>query len=156
MFCSNCGINNKQGLNYCTQCGANLNPIQSPSLPVWLTVAFLVLIGIVSLAGLGLPIVALTELSKHGFPPDMLKDIAAGSLAVTVAIDAMIIWLFLHLIKIPKPAKQKNQKQNRYVTSDQIQQQISAPPDSIQSVTEHTTRTFEPIRTSEPRHRETD
>jgi hypothetical protein len=155
MYCPNCGTKNNQGLHYCTQCGANLNPIQTSSVPAWLTIAFLVLIGIITLAGLGLPIIALAELSKHGFPPDMLKDIAAGGLAVTVAIDAMIIWLFLHLIKIPKPPKQKAVRQQRYVTSDQVQHQIPSAPESIPSATEHTTRSLEPVKTSEPHHRET-
>lgn len=145
MFCSNCGNKNPQNLNYCTHCGANLNPPQSPSVPAWLTIAFLILIGLISISGLALPVIALTELGKRGFPPDMLKDIAAGGLAVTVAIDAMLIWLFLHLIKIPKPPKQKLVKQEKYVTSEQIQQQIPAPPDSIISITEATTRNFGPL-----------
>ncbi len=155
MYCSECGTENTQGLNYCTRCGANLNPYQSPSIPAWLTIAFLLLIGLVTLSGLGLPIIALTELGKRGFPPDMLKDIAAGGLAVTVAIDAMLIWLFLHLIKLQKPPKQKPVKQKKFVTSDQIQQQIPAPPVSISSVTEHTTRNFEALPTNEPYRKET-
>ncbi len=155
MFCPECGIKNTQGLNYCTQCGANLNPLPSASIPPWLTITFLILIGLISITGLALPVIALTELSQRGFPPDMLKDIAAGGLAITVAIDAMLIWLFLHLIKIPKPPKQNPVKKKKYVTSDQIQQQIAASPDSIISVTEATTRNFNPIPTIDHHQKET-
>jgi hypothetical protein len=155
MFCPECGIKNTQGLNYCTQCGANLNPLPTPSIPAWLTITFLILIGLISFTGLALPVFALTELGKRGFPPDMLKDIAAGGLAVTVAIDAMLIWLFLHLIKIPKPSKQKTVKQKKYVTSDHIQQQIASSPDSILSVTENTTRNFDRIPPIDHHQKET-
>ena len=144
MFCSNCGTENAQGLNYCTRCGANLNPLPSQSIPVWLTITFLLLIGCISITGLTLPLIALTELGRRGFPPDMLKDLAIGAFVSTIAIDAMLIWLFLHLIKIPKAAKQKPVTQ-KYVTSDQVQNQIPASPDSIPSITEHTTRNFEPV-----------
>lgn len=33
MYCGNCGHNNKEGLNYCTNCGASLQEQQAPQVP---------------------------------------------------------------------------------------------------------------------------
>lgn len=159
MYCPNCGAESTFGLNYCKQCGANLaEPSQSTSTnKPRNTFAALILalatLGIV-LGGLGIVFTHALELAGSqppGFSPPSAAAGRLGSIMVIFGSSAvafvavMLIRLFSNMMglgsDLPKPAKQaKNFVSPRSVP------RIPAPPIVVSSVTEHTTRNFEPPR----------
>jgi len=147
MYCPTCGIDSVEGLKYCKRCGANFTSAFSDStskkFPRALTISFFIIIGSVFLAGLALPLAASHDLMSSGFSTNQLMYIFLGDICVMLAVVVLLTWLFLRMIKLhqqtsgsassPKPS-----------TSDFAPPQIAAPPQSIGSVTENTTRSFEP------------
>jgi hypothetical protein len=159
MFCSGCGYGNIQGVNYCKQCGANLNPAPTKPTSPWLAGLFLAVIAFITLAGFMIPVMMLSDLSGKGFDNDTLLAISFFFLLSTVIIDGFLIHLLTRLLGFSKQAKQEAKlvvsTQPKYQTSEQQFQQLPEPPLSMPSVTEHTTRNFEPVISREQRNRET-
>ena len=147
MYCPTCGADSVEGLKYCKHCGANITSVLSASLPkkfpLALTITFLMVILGIFTVGLSLPIAAARELVVAGFSHSNLMDLFAADLGLTLLVVGMLVWLFLRLIKVhqqtsgatsaPKPPP-----------SEYARGQIVSPPHSIGSVTENTTRSFEP------------
>lgn len=161
MFCSVCGYQNLQGVNYCKQCGANLNPASPKSISPWIVAIFLSVIGFITLAGFTIPIIAVTDLihSQLDFNKEKLMIIPLLFLLATFGIDFLLIRLLSRLLGLSKQGNQEPHPllmgQPKFVTSEQPNQQLPAPPNSMPSVTEHTTRNFEPIISREQHNRET-
>jgi hypothetical protein len=166
MFCSACGFENIQGVNFCKHCGANLNPTVAKSHSPWTVAIFLAVIALITVIGLVGPMIVLTEMSGKGIDEEPLIAMSIFFLAATTIIDWQLIRLLYRLLgftkgKEPKPAR-ITASQPKYDTSKQPYQQLPEPQISMPSVTEHTTRNFEPIiqadqhnRPVEPRNRET-
>jgi hypothetical protein len=159
MFCSGCGYENLQGVNYCKQCGVKLNSAPSKSFSPWLAGIFLVVIAFITLTGFMIPVMMLAELSGKGFDNDSLLAMSFFFLLSTVIIDGFLIHLLTRLLGLSKQAKQEAKlvvtTQPKYQTSEQQYQQLPEPPSSMPSVTEHTTRNFDPMISREQRNRET-
>ena len=152
MYCSTCGMDAVEGLKYCKRCGANLTIALEASppakMPFALTIAFLIVIGGVFSAGLGLPMAAAQDLARIGFSTHDLMVLFMADLALTLAISGMLVWLFLRLIRMyhqPYPVRRVE-----LLPSESARAQISAPPQSVGSVTENTTRTLEQRRYETP------
>jgi uncharacterized paraquat-inducible protein A len=153
VYCSSCGVDSVEGLKYCKRCGANLTTSfeVSPAakMPVALTLSFLVVIGFVFCVGLGVPMAAAEDLARIGFSTRELLVIFAADLAVTLSIVAMVVWLFLRLIRLhhqTRPVRTIDLQPN-----ESARPQIAAPPQSVGSVTENTTRTLDQRRYETPR-----
>lgn len=165
MFCSACGFENIQGVNFCKNCGANFNPAEAKTFSPWIIGIFLAVIAIITVIGLIGPMVLLAEMSGKGSAEEPMVAMSIFFLAATTIIDWQLIRLLSRLlgftkVKEPKPAK-ITASQPKYDTSKQPYQQLPEPQISMPSVTEHTTRNFEPIipsdqhgRPVEPRNRE--
>jgi len=152
VYCSACGIDSVEGLKYCKRCGANLTTtlevFPPAKMPVALTLAFLVVIGFVFCVGLGVPLASAEDLAKIFSTREMLA-IFAADLAVTLAIVAMVVWLFLRLIRLHHQTGPVRTIDLQPVES--ARPQIAAPPQSVGSVTENTTRTLDQRRYETPR-----
>jgi uncharacterized paraquat-inducible protein A len=153
VYCSSCGVDSVEGLKYCKRCGVNLTTtleVSPPAkMPVALTLAFLVVIGFVFSVGLGVPMANAQDLARIGFSTRELLVIFALDLGVTLAIVAMVVWLFLRLIRLhhqPGPVRTIDLS-----PVELARPQIAAPPQSIGSVTENTTRTLDQRRHETPR-----
>ncbi|HJQ22663.1 MAG TPA: zinc ribbon domain-containing protein [Blastocatellia bacterium] len=146
MYCPNCGAESVQGLRYCKQCGANLNlttEMMPPArFPMALTIIFLMLIALISIIG-GVGAFALaSDMSMHNQPPSNVLAIMILGPLVTLGVDVLLVWLLLRLVKIyhqPAAPQPLPQAVPRAFTPPQL----DAPPSSVGSVTEHTTRNFE-------------
>ena len=152
MYCSACGIDSVEGLKYCKRCGANLTTtlevFPPAKMPVALTLAFLVVIGFVFCVGLGVPLASAEDLAKIFSTREMLF-IFAADLGMTLAIVAMVVWLFLRLIRLHHqtgPVRTIDLQ-----PGEAARPQIAAPPQSVGSVTENTTRTLDQRRYETPR-----
>ena len=152
MYCSACGIDSVEGLKYCKRCGANLTTtlevFPPAKMPVALTLAFLVVIGFVFCVGLGVPLASAEDLAKIFSTREMLF-IFAADLGVTLAIVAMVVWLFLRLIRLHHQTGPVRTIDLQPV--ELARPQIAAPPQSVGSVTENTTRTLDQRRYETPR-----
>lgn len=152
MYCSACGIDSVEGLKYCKRCGANLTTtlevFPPAKMPVALTLAFLVVIGFVFCVGLGVPLASAEDLAKIFSTREMLV-IFAADLGVTLAIVAMVVWVFLRLIRLHHLTGPVRTIELQPV--EPARPQIAAPPQSVGSVTENTTRTLDQRRYETPR-----
>ncbi|HXG67336.1 MAG TPA: hypothetical protein VNO70_19690 [Blastocatellia bacterium] len=163
MNCPVCGAQSTFGLNYCKRCGSNLigiaQPVQS-FVPVvrqtgaaW-AIAFAV--SVITLAGLGIVFTHVFDLvrpSEAGPPAREVVGVAMamlvfGSLTV-FGIVFMLIRLFSHIMGVGQEKGQQVQS-TRLPLDSYPQKQIDAPPAAAPSVTEHTTRNFDPINSIAP------
>jgi hypothetical protein len=146
MYCSSCGTAAIAGLSYCNRCGAELaakepgaNKLSelSPGLVVCAIVA-------VTFVGLGAIIALLALLKQSPEFAGVIMGFSALSFLLVLAAEIVFIWLLLR----PKTGKQE---------ADDLTQ-LKGPalkelgmahgrvlPEPASSVTEHTTRTLEPV-----------
>ncbi|MEK6303772.1 MAG: hypothetical protein AABO41_23955 [Acidobacteriota bacterium] len=156
MYCPNCGAESTFGLNYCKHCGGNLSETSQTTGPPANrnTVAALILAAAtvaIVLGGLGIVLtsaLALVGPQPQGYSPPVNEAAKLGFMMVgfgcsgVVLVALMLIRLFSRVMgfgpEIEKPSKRaKNAAQQRVP-------QIQAPPLVVSSVTEHTTRNFDP------------
>jgi hypothetical protein len=147
MYCSTCGQAVTPGLSYCSRCGNELNAkgrnaAKSSELPpvslVWGIVA-------VTIFGLALTIGLLAVMKGFGFNEGVALAFAGLSLLFILIADSAFLWLLLrpkrHLKELMDTAKVKP------ITTNELgEQQAQALPEPAMSVTDHTTRTLEPMR----------
>jgi hypothetical protein len=155
MYCSACGAESTQGLNYCKRCGTNLGLTAAldnqPSKPrnltgmVW-AVAMMTATGFATLFG---AVIALAALGVR--EADLLGPITIfGSLSI-VAVAALLVRFLSRVAGLPDRKEARREK--RRAGPDYGPSQIPAAPDYIPSVTEHTTHVFDPSERKEPNSR---
>jgi hypothetical protein len=146
MYCSSCGSESTPGLNYCKHCGNNLSPgtitFSSPPAtkpgPQILPVAAVSIVGLVGLFA------AISELSKVGVDPRAIIGVSAFAGATVVGVVGLLIWFVLRLsgsndrVRLDSGIK--------VTPRNSTQARLDAPPASIPSVTENTTRSFDAAR----------
>src|SRR5262245_38568904 len=154
MLCQNCGFNNDKGVNYCKRCGTNLNPVQTAkSVHPIVIIGFLFVILFITLAGFAMPMMAMDDLHNK-VDQRVLIAFSALFLLSVFGINAMLIWLLTRLLGVAKVKNRTDEmaeKRPKYVTSGQQYEALPAPPISIGSVTEHTTRNFDKVNVQERR-----
>ena len=156
MYCPNCGAESIVGLNYCKHCGGNLSETSQTTGPASRnTVAALILAAAtvaIVLGGLGIVFthtLALVGPQPPGFSQPVSDSMTIGGMMVIfgtsaiVLVSLMLIKLFSRVMgfgaEIAKPPRSAKSLPNQ-----QRVPQIQAPPIVVSSVTEHTTRNFEP------------
>lgn len=145
MYCSICGAQSTQGLNYCKRCGANLaSPTPMPANEGrWsLTVFPFLFAAIVCVAGFIALFVTIVELAGRNIDPRMLLGITAFGGATVFGVVGMFTWLLMKLTGASAPSHRIETPHPPDVSD---QPQIAAPPLSMPSVTENTTRNFDPF-----------
>jgi len=148
MYCPNCGDQTTQGLKYCKRCGAGLSASATPVEPqVSIGKAMgvmLFLVSLVSIAGfiaLFSTVYSLGE--RSGFDPRALIAITAFGGATVLGVIGLLVWLLLRLTTGNLPLQHHSQTE-RPLARDFSPQQLPASPISMTSVTENTTRNFDP------------
>ena len=157
MYCPNCGAESTIGLNYCKHCGSNLSetarPSSAPATRNTLAALILALatVGIV-LGGLAIVFthaLALVGSQPPGFSQPVPGAVKIGAMMVVfgssaiVLVALMLIQLFSRVMGFGS-ALGKPLRTDKGFTPQQRVPQIPAPPIVVSSVTEHTTRNFEP------------
>ena len=153
MFCSSCGAEST-GLNYCNRCGANLTaPMAAPSVqfvPISVTKPILIigiLIALITLGGFGGIVSGTIEMVQRGAGP-MSPALPIFGMPCILVIDILLIRQLSKLISAalsPSPIQipqlqQPMQSDPRFMPSTMTARLEGAP-----SVTENTTRFFEPV-----------
>ena len=152
MFCPSCGAEQSQTLSYCNRCGANLRPLQSgvpPGKLVGAAWAMSTAVALVTLGGFGMIFGLIFAMITSGMTLD--KDGVAlvifGSLVI-LAIDWLLVRQLSKVLNLPRAADSPSAQQHEL----EEKARVSLPPPQARSVvTDHTTRTFEPL----PRERDT-
>ncbi len=147
MYCSTCGAAIPQNLTYCSRCGARVSgkgdeiakPIELyPESLIWAIVA-------VFIGGLGV-IIGLMAVMKEvvGFDLSLVWAVTMISFMMMLGIEGVLIFMFFSGKKTARQlisgSRLKEQKMKELEEGS-----IPLLPEPVHSVTEHTTRAFEPV-----------
>lgn len=148
MYCSSCGGTVAQGVSYCNLCGAKLNKAKDESVakPAELFPESLVwAIVVVFTVGLGVTIGLMAVMKDLlNFGQGLIIGFTLLSFLLTIVVEGVLIWMLLESKRnaqksgVPAPLKEQT-------TRELDTAQALSLPEPVPSVTEHTTRTFEPI-----------
>jgi ABC-type nickel/cobalt efflux system permease component RcnA len=147
MYCSTCGVVVAQGLSYCNYCGAKLSGVKGDSIIkssevkpeslVWGMVAVLVF-GFVAIVFL------MMAMKMVGLNVAQILAFTILSFLIMLLLEGVFIWQLLRSKrgseKLSDTVLLKEQSTNEL---DAAHARVLAEP--MSSVTEHTTRSFEPI-----------
>jgi hypothetical protein len=149
MYCSTCGKPVTAGLSYCNHCGARLGGGKSaganqtelfPESLVWAIVSVFVV-------GLGGTIGLMAVMKDAAFQPGVIISLTLLSFALMLAVEGVLVWLLLGRRKSEKvSAKQEAKAQLEATATRELGVvETRALPEPVASVTDHTTRTLEPV-----------
>jgi nitrate reductase gamma subunit len=150
MFCPSCGAELMQEMSYCNRCGANLKPLSnqtaiSPTRPVGATWAISFAVVAVTLGGFAMLFGVIMTLIRRGF------NISEGGLAlifvalmVILTVDCLLIRQLTRVLSKPQTSGDAEKAEKRSLV-EKPAPQIAASREPASSVTDHTTRTFEPV-----------
>jgi hypothetical protein len=147
MYCSSCGVVVAQGLSYCNRCGAKLNDVKGDSIDkspevrpeslIWGMVAVLVF-------GFAALVFLMMAMKMVGLDVGQILAFTILSFLIILMVEGVFIWKFLRSKRGPEEtsdtALSKEQAPKEF---DSAQSRVL--PEPLPSVTEHTTRAFEPI-----------
>ena len=147
MYCSTCGGAVSPGLGYCNHCGARLNGPGTegahkqtelfPESLIWAIVAVFVV-------GLGGTIGLMAVMKDaRAFEPVQILGLSFMSFVVMLAVEAVLIYKLLSRGREEK-AREKSKLKANTVRDLGAASGVALPEPAV-SVTEHTTRTLEPV-----------
>ena len=151
MYCPSCGTEISVELKYCNRCGANLSlPAANTQLvtvaPVKLTIPSIVL-GLTIILGLGITIAGLSQMALVGVPAVALVWMALFAVATLFGCSAMMIRFWTKIIMLQRETLSQGEPVRPRVVEKPQAQQLPPRFDNYSSVTENTTRTFNPVYT---------
>ena len=147
MYCSACGVAVAQGLSYCNYCGAKLSGEKGDSLIkssevkpeslVWGMVAVLVF-GFVAIMFL------MMAMKMVGLNVGQILAFTILSFLIMLLVEGVFIW---QLLRRKRGAEETGDTalSKDQTTKELGEAQARVLPEAMPSVTEHTTRTLEPI-----------
>jgi hypothetical protein len=147
MYCSSCGVAVAQGLSYCSYCGAKLNREKvdnatkssevKPESLVWGMVAVLVF-------GFGAIVFLMMAMKMVGLQVGQILALTILSFLIMLLVEGVFIWQLLRRKRVTEETG------DTVLPKEQSTKELDATqprvlPEPVPSVTEHTTRAFEPI-----------
>jgi len=155
MYCPSCGAEYTIELKYCNRCGANLDTglaTQSQIVPVSVTKPAIVLgaiITMVTLGGFGMLMSAAIELARTArLDPDSITAIIIVGMLTILTTDIFLVRLLSRIINASLSSGSFTQpRQSKKIANPSVVQLPQPPTARLQgvpSVTEGTTRFFEP------------
>ena len=155
MYCPSCGTEYTIELKYCNRCGANLDTglsTQAQIVPVSLTKPTLVLgavITFLTLGGFGMLMTAAIELSRGArLEPDAIATIVIFGMLTILITDIFLVRLLSRIINASLSSGSFTQPRRPKKIATPSVVQLPQPPTArlqgVPSVTEGTTRFFEP------------
>ena len=148
MYCSSCGMGVAEGLSYCKHCGAKLsgaksdNVAKSSEVNPTLLVISMVALFVFGLLATGILVRVMKDVAGFNLP--ILAAVTIFSLLLLVTVESVFMRLLLKgkssVKDVGDARPAKDQK-----TQELVEGQARALPEPVPSVTEHTTRAFEPI-----------
>lgn len=146
MYCSSCGVTVAQGLSYCKNCGAKVNRVDDDSRSLELRPDLLVT-SIVATFIFGLAVMtALMGVMKVilALPVDRVLVFMTLPFLLMLILEGVFIRLLLRRTRSVQTTLDTKQAREQ-ATNELDAAQVRTLPEGMSSVTEHTTRAFEPI-----------
>ena len=158
MYCPSCGTEYTIELKYCNRCGANLNTemaTQPQIVPISLTKPAIVLgaiLTLLTLGGFGVLISGAVELSRAArLDPDGITGIVITGMLTILITDIFLVRLLTKIINASLSSGTQTQPRRSNALGNPSVAQLPQPPPArlqgVPSVTEGTTRFFEPYGT---------
>ena len=146
MYCPSCGHETIQELRYCNRCGASLNPPTALDKPKGsgAIITLLIMITAITLGGLGIIFPALVELKRSGFSEGMMGMFMFFSFMILGIIDVTLVRQISRLLNAPPQPGQFLPPKRTATPEPGPPRQLGALGEPVPSVTENTTRKFEP------------
>jgi len=147
MYCSSCGGTVAQGLSYCNHCGARLsggegdNVISSGVKPEKL-VEMMGAVFICGLVAIAILIGVLKEVADFDLP--FLLATGMLSFLLMFVVEGVLIGLLLKGRRGSK-GRADGERRKEQTTRELGEAQAQVLPEPVPSVTEHTTRSFDPV-----------
>ena len=157
MYCPSCGTQLAQTLSYCNRCGANLSPLKdltitsdaptpetlphqrNPNSLIWAIVATTIII-------LGMGLGALVLMRDGAIDQGLGRIFVMLCFLTLPVIEGLLIWQLLSSSR--RVRRLSAEVQEHASLPEQLSattaRSLSEPAEPISSVTEHTTRAFEP------------
>lgn len=148
MYCSSCGAAVAQGLSYCNFCGAKLGgaegvgAVKSPDVKPELLVSAMVAVFVLGLLAIAVLVGVMRAVA--GFDLPFLLAATVVSFALMLLVEGVLIGLLLKGRRGSKEAVGAVRPKEQ-TTKDLGEAKARALPEPLPSVTEHTTRTLEPV-----------
>lgn len=146
MYCPSCGNESVQELRYCNRCGASLSltgALEKPKSTVAIIVLSIMIMSI-TLGGMGIILAALVELKRSGFGEDIMGLFMIFSFLIIGIIDVVLARQISRLLNASAQPGQSSTPKRTAATEPDSPRQIGAMNEPVPSVTENTTRKFEP------------
>lgn len=148
MYCPTCGVAVAPGLSYCNYCGAKLNGakgdnvIESPEVKPGLLVSAMVAVFVLGLVAITM-LMGVMKAVLH-LNEGLILAFTLLNFLIMLSIEGVLIRLLLRRKRGPEEAG------DTVLLKDQATKELDAAqarvlPEPVPSVTENTTRTFEPI-----------
>lgn len=149
MYCPSCGAAVAQGLSFCNFCGAKLNGEKGESLikSSELRAESLIISAMVGLFILGLGAIAVligVLKAVAGFDLPLLIAFTMFSFVLMFVVEGVLIGLLLKGRRRGAKATDDTERLNEQKTKELGEARARALAEPVPSVTEHTTRAFEP------------
>ncbi len=148
MYCSSCGVAVAQGLSYCNYCGAKLggangdNVTRSSGVRPELLVSAMAGLFILGLVAIAVLVGVLKAVA--GFDLPFLLVAAMLSFLLLFVVEGVLIGLLLKSRRGARGADDAARPEEQ-TTRELREAQARVLPEPVPSVTEHTTRAFDPI-----------
>ncbi len=150
MYCSGCGAEMPEGLNYCSRCGASLNAAVNVPAPLIAPMSFTklaLIVGFTFVIGMITVFASADKLLGRGVAEPAVVLLSLLGLATLFGVSAMLIRLWSKISGLSSQPAPRPAQQNRQQGSLEQPRAAQLPPraPNFGSVTDHTTRNFDPI-----------
>ena len=150
MYCHTCGVRLAQALSYCNHCGANLSglPVQDKTTTAAMAIDTLlwVIVG-TTITFLGMALGALVLIKEGKIDERLGKTFVMLTFFALVVSEGVLVWRFLQLNRAAKGMSAVPQPGDAGREEPELKtvRALNEPLEPVASVTEQTTRYFEPI-----------
>lgn len=147
MYCSSCGAAVAPGLSYCNHCGARSNGVKpegaAKGVEMFTESLVWAIVGVFAV-GVGSTIGLIAVMKNYGLNEGLISAFSVAIFTLMLVIEAVFIGLLLSRKSSVKVADYTGQLKKQ--TTNALEEVTPrALPEPAASVTEHTTRAFEPI-----------
>ena len=159
MYCPTCGVSLVTALSYCNHCGASLNSLPAPvkrdtaeeatDTLVWVNVGTTITL-------LGMALGALVLIKNGSIDEKLGSTFVILSFVAFFVLEAIMLWRLLSVNRNKRSEATPAQLQSKDLSTVELAEEparaLQEPREPLSSITEETTRVFEPsYRKSEPR-----
>ena len=148
MYCSSCGVAVAQGLSFCNYCGAKLGGAKADGVirPTEVKPELLVsaMVGAFVLGLLAIAVLVGVLKAVAGFDLPILYAVTIFSFVLLLVVEGMLIGLLLKGKRGAGEAGHAEMPKGQ-TSGGLAEARARALPEPVPSVTEHTTRLFEPV-----------